>query len=62
MNRDELKKKMDDMYTRAKKGRKEGKRELARTFRAGARRLQRELNKLPQPKIEEKKEEAPAAG
>lgn len=43
MDTQAVKTKMDQLYQRARAARKEGKRQLASTFKAGARRLQRQL-------------------
>ena len=55
MDRDAVQKQMKALYAKAKAARKEGKRDLARTFRSGGQRLQRALRRTKP--VEVKKEE-----
>ena len=65
MDADMLSKKMKALYTKASDARKKGKAEVAKSFRAGARRIQRDLKALKaKAKAAPKTEEAaaPTAG
>ena len=58
MDREALTTQMKSMYVKAKAARKEGKKDLASSFRAGGRRLRRKLKANPPPPEAKKTEEA----